>query len=65
MNPERLPGYAVIRPGMVVRYLHPSWGPSRGRVLRVDGEPGRVLVQDLAPNGAREWWPTGECEVER
>jgi hypothetical protein len=50
---------------MVVRYAHPSWGTSRGRVLRVDGEPGRVLVQDLAPTGAREWWPAGECEVER
>jgi hypothetical protein len=54
-----------LRPGMVVRYAHPSWGTSRGRVLRVDGEPGRVLVQDLAPTGAREWWPAGECEVER
>lgn len=48
--------------GAIVRYNHPSWGPSRGRVLALDGRPGFVLVQDLAPNGAREWWPVTEIE---
>lgn len=49
----------------LVRYDHPAWGACLGRVLRTDGKPGYVLVQDLASNGAREWWPAGECEVER
>lgn len=45
----------------VVEYAHPSWGRSRGRVLRVGGEHGddksMALVQDLHKHGAREWWP--------
>lgn len=35
-------------------YNHPDWGRCRGRVIR-GGPDGRVLVQDLAENGAREW----------
>ncbi len=50
-----------MTPGTIVHYDHPSWGPCRGRVLRVDGD--RVLVQDLAPNGAREWWPLAGVRV--
>lgn len=48
--------------GGLVRYEHPDWGPTRGRVLSVVGRPGHVLVQDQAPTGAREWWPSADLE---
>ena len=51
-------GYAPVSVGDVVAYDCPTWGPSRGRVLAVFGR--EVLVQDLAPDGAREYWPRGE-----
>jgi hypothetical protein len=54
----------VIRVGDVVRYDHPDWGPVRGRVLAEPDEEGRVLVQDLSPNGAREWWPVADVVPE-
>jgi len=41
------------KPGTIVHYTHPDWGPSRARVLYAT--EGRVLVQDLSPDGAREW----------
>ena len=43
----------VLEEGAEVEYEHESWGRCRGRVLRV--EAWGVLVQDLAPGGAREW----------
>ncbi|HYF26550.1 MAG TPA: hypothetical protein VD931_12495 [Baekduia sp.] len=52
---------ALPAPGTIVQYNHPSWGPACGEVLRVDGP--HVLVQDQAPNGAREWWPVAEIIV--
>jgi hypothetical protein len=46
----------VLRKGQRVEYPdHPDWGRCFGTVIRVEGD--RVLVQDLSPNGAREWWP--------
>lgn len=49
-----------------VQYRHPSWGLACGQVLRVGGERGpgdarTLLVNDLGPSGAREWWPVAEC----
>lgn len=49
--------------GDVITYDHPDWGRSGGTVIRVDAGkvhvessvPGSILVQDHAPNGAREW----------
>lgn len=53
----------------IVLYDHPSWGPSRGRVLRVGGQAGpddttTILVQDLADHGACEWWPAADVRLQ-
>ncbi len=53
-----------MKPGTIVAYTHPDWGHARGRVLR-GNRPGLVLVQDLSPNGAREWWPSDKVESKR
>lgn len=53
----------VVRPGVVVEYEHPDWGPSRGRVLDAGECRGAVLVQDLSVSGAREWWPVAGLRV--
>ena len=54
----------TVHIGDIVAYDHPSWGAVRGSVLRTDGRPGFVLVQDLTPKvGAREWWPVAYCVV--
>lgn len=47
----------VLAVGDLVLWPGCPWGVAKGKVLRTDGEPGRVLVQDLHPHGAREWWP--------
>lgn len=52
---ERLRAWAAST-GDVVEYDHPDWGLCRGRVLDHPSDD-EVLVQDLAPNGARERWP--------
>lgn len=56
-------GYAPVSVGNVVAYDCPVFGPSRGRVLTV--QTGSVLVQDLHPEGAREYWPRGSITVLR
>ena len=54
----------TVHIGDIVAYDHPSWGAVRGSVLRTDGRPGFVLVQDLTPKvGGREWWPVAYCVV--
>lgn len=50
------------REGQVVAYTHPAWGDCRGLVLVAT--PSRLLVQDLAPTGAREWVPLAWLNVE-
>jgi hypothetical protein len=52
----------VLEVGAVVEYAHPDWGIARGRVLGRHDD-GRVLVQDLASTGAREWWPVKALRV--
>jgi hypothetical protein len=52
--------------GDFVLFFHaggPNGGPSKGRILRVDGNPGHVLVKDLRAYGAREWWPMDALTV--
>lgn len=53
---SRDPGVPMT-PGQTIHYHHPSWGPSVGTVLVPAGGSvdGRILVQDHAPHGAREW----------
>lgn len=68
-EPASVPGEVEV--GDIVQYMHPDWGAVVGRVLQVDGAPGKVrawdgpqqmiLVQDQAPDGAREWWPLADC----
>lgn len=48
----------------IVRYHHPTWGAVRGRVLDAGVVREAVLVQDLSPAGAREWWPVAALTVE-
>jgi len=53
-------------PGDLVFYSHPDWGPSKGRALTPPQDHGDgpvLLVQDLAPEGAREWWPLASLVV--
>lgn len=48
----------MMKVGDVVVFAHPDWGRVRGKILVIMRT--RVLVQDLSPHGAREWWPIGE-----
>jgi len=65
-------GLAAGLEGARVAYRHPSWGDVTGTVLEgqvrvMDNEGGKpgpsLLVQDLSPNGAREWWPVSGLTV--
>jgi len=70
-----MPNATALPIGTIVRYHSPSWGWCTGRVLRddlVDTRPDAggcrqlcVLVQDLAPTGAREYWPRQELTILR
>jgi hypothetical protein len=57
----------TLKPGDVVHYHSPSWGEVYGRVIRRAPATSTstlrncVLVQDLSPNGAREWWKAEKC----
>lgn len=53
----------MIAVDTVITYNHPDWGPSTGTVLANDAPDGRILVQDHAPNGAREWIEPAWIEV--
>lgn len=46
----------------IVGYDHPYWGPCRGKVLAAAGD--KLLVQDLFPGGAREYWPVADVTVD-